>query len=165
MSNYYSWPAPHFLQQTDQPPQALAAAPLSNPANQMLSAANSVLTDVVNMTSRGRVSKPARRRKRVSSRTPTTVLSTDTRNFRAMVQQFTGGPLADHDHPIVNSSSTTNPGSLMFSNYSDAPPLPPSTILSSGGRSEYYYDQLLMQQQQQQLSQENQRRPDHYQMF
>ncbi|KAM3221617.1 VQ motif-containing protein 22-like [Capsicum annuum] len=42
----------------------------------------------------GRVSKPIRRRSRASRRTPTTVLNTDTANFRAMVQQFTGGPVA-----------------------------------------------------------------------
>lgn len=42
----------------------------------------------------GRVSKPKRRRSRASRRTPTTLLSTDTTNFRAMVQQFTGGPAA-----------------------------------------------------------------------
>ncbi|CAK9176472.1 unnamed protein product [Ilex paraguariensis] len=40
----------------------------------------------------GRVSKPVRRRSRASRRTPTTLLNTDTTNFRAMVQQFTGGP-------------------------------------------------------------------------
>ncbi|GAB4847792.1 hypothetical protein Ancab_026855 [Ancistrocladus abbreviatus] len=40
----------------------------------------------------GRVSKPIRRRSRASRRTPTTLLNTDTTNFRAMVQQFTGGP-------------------------------------------------------------------------
>ncbi|CAN4110061.1 unnamed protein product [Withania somnifera] len=42
----------------------------------------------------GRVSKPIRRRSRASRRTPTTVLNTDTANFRAMVQQFTGGHVA-----------------------------------------------------------------------
>ncbi|KAJ0232756.1 VQ motif-containing protein [Hirschfeldia incana] len=41
-----------------------------------------------------RVSKPTRRRSRASRRTPTTLLNTDTANFRAMVQQFTGGPSA-----------------------------------------------------------------------
>ncbi|KAK9670075.1 hypothetical protein RND81_13G175300 [Saponaria officinalis] len=40
----------------------------------------------------GRVSKPARQRARASRRTPTTLISTDTVNFRATVQQFTGGP-------------------------------------------------------------------------
>ncbi|PIN06077.1 hypothetical protein CDL12_21383 [Handroanthus impetiginosus] len=42
----------------------------------------------------GRISKPVRRRSRVSSRTPTTVLNTDAANFRAMVQHFTGAPTA-----------------------------------------------------------------------
>ncbi|XP_038898930.1 VQ motif-containing protein 22-like [Benincasa hispida] len=36
--------------------------------------------------------KPVRKRSRASRRTPTTVLNTDAANFRAMVQQFTGGP-------------------------------------------------------------------------
>lgn len=40
----------------------------------------------------GRVGKAARRRSRASRKTPTTVLNTDTTNFRAMVQQFTGVP-------------------------------------------------------------------------
>ncbi|KAG2239192.1 hypothetical protein Bca4012_023953 [Brassica carinata] len=47
----------------------------------------------VNPESR-RVSKPTRRRSRASRRTPTTLLNTDTANFRAMVQQYTGGPSA-----------------------------------------------------------------------
>ncbi|KAK8569044.1 hypothetical protein V6N12_007576 [Hibiscus sabdariffa] len=42
----------------------------------------------------GRVGNPVRRRSRASRRTPTTLLNTDTMNFRAMVQQFTGGPSA-----------------------------------------------------------------------
>lgn len=42
----------------------------------------------------GRVAKPIRRRSRASRRTPTTLLNTDTANFRAMVQHFTGGPAA-----------------------------------------------------------------------
>ncbi|XP_022940097.1 VQ motif-containing protein 22-like [Cucurbita moschata] len=40
----------------------------------------------------GRVSKPVRKRTRASRRTPTTLFNTDAANFRAMVQQFTGGP-------------------------------------------------------------------------
>lgn len=41
----------------------------------------------------GRVTRPnnTRRRTRASRKTPTTLLNTDTTNFRAMVQQFTGG--------------------------------------------------------------------------
>ncbi|KAE8708071.1 Choline-phosphate cytidylyltransferase B [Hibiscus syriacus] len=40
----------------------------------------------------GHVGKPARKRSRASRRTPTTMFNTDTANFRAMVQHFTGGP-------------------------------------------------------------------------
>ncbi|KAG9147789.1 hypothetical protein Leryth_003412 [Lithospermum erythrorhizon] len=47
-----------------------------------------------NLSPEGRVSKPARRRSRASRRTPTTLVNTDPSNFRAMVQQFTGGPAA-----------------------------------------------------------------------
>ncbi|KAE8673055.1 hypothetical protein F3Y22_tig00111812pilonHSYRG00018 [Hibiscus syriacus] len=69
----------------------------------------------------GRVGKPARKRSRASRRTPTTLLNTDTTNFRAMVQQFTGNPsLAPGSaHPVdrllgsvledVNSILTTVP--------------------------------------------------------
>ncbi|KAL5199745.1 hypothetical protein ABZP36_020948 [Zizania latifolia] len=39
-----------------------------------------------------RIGKPARRRSRASRRAPVTLLNTDTANFRAMVQQFTGIP-------------------------------------------------------------------------
>ncbi|KAJ8532052.1 hypothetical protein K7X08_011975 [Anisodus acutangulus] len=71
----------------------------------------------------GRVSKPIRRRSRASRQKPTTVLNTDTANFRAMVQQFTGGPVAPsalqgayldfgshniHQQQIVNPVTTVN---------------------------------------------------------
>ncbi|KAJ0242062.1 VQ domain-containing protein [Hirschfeldia incana] len=44
-----------------------------------------------------------KKRSRVSRRAPTTVLTTDTSNFRAMVQEFTGNPST----PFTGSSSTT----------------------------------------------------------
>ncbi|XP_041009563.1 VQ motif-containing protein 22 [Juglans microcarpa x Juglans regia] len=56
----------------------------------------------------GRVSKPIRRRSRASRRTPTTLLNTDTTNFRAMVQQFTGGPSATF------ASAGAHPGAPNF---------------------------------------------------
>ncbi|KAF8067438.1 hypothetical protein N665_1153s0006 [Sinapis alba] len=59
----------------------------------------------------GRVTKPARRRSRASRRTPTTLLNTDTSNFRAMVQQFTGGPSA----MAFGSGNTTSGFSLTSS--------------------------------------------------
>ncbi|XP_050230832.1 VQ motif-containing protein 22 [Mercurialis annua] len=53
-----------------------------------------VTTTVTTPSNEGRVSRPVRRRSRASRRTPTTLLNTDTSNFRAMVQQFTGAPTA-----------------------------------------------------------------------
>ncbi|KAL2316524.1 hypothetical protein Fmac_030400 [Flemingia macrophylla] len=52
------------------------------------------VTTTAQLSPEGRVSKPIRRRSRASRRTPTTLLNTDTTNFRAMVQQFTGAPSA-----------------------------------------------------------------------
>ncbi|CAN6990738.1 unnamed protein product, partial [Brassica rapa subsp. trilocularis] len=59
----------------------------------------------------GRVTKPARKRSRASRRTPTTLLNTDTSNFRAMVQQYTGGPSA----MAFGSGNTTSGFSLTAS--------------------------------------------------
>lgn len=50
----------------------------------------------------GRVGKPARRRSRASRRAPVTLLNTDTSNFRAMVQQFTGIPSGPYGPPGAN---------------------------------------------------------------
>ncbi|KAF8687283.1 hypothetical protein HU200_042963 [Digitaria exilis] len=52
-----------------------------------------------------RVGKPARRRSRASRRAPVTLLNTDTANFRAMVQQFTGiptPPAGAFGGPVIN---------------------------------------------------------------
>ncbi|KAF5177869.1 hypothetical protein FRX31_032543, partial [Thalictrum thalictroides] len=46
-------------------------------------------TGTTNLNPEGRVSKPTRRR-RASRAAPTTLVNTDTTNFRSMVQQFTG---------------------------------------------------------------------------
>ncbi|KAI5406732.1 hypothetical protein KIW84_053133, partial [Lathyrus oleraceus] len=62
-------------------------------------------TSATNLGPDGRVSKPIRRRSRASRRTPTTLLNTDTTNFRAMVQQFTGGPIA----PFAAAASSSPP--------------------------------------------------------
>ncbi|XP_010440340.1 PREDICTED: VQ motif-containing protein 22 [Camelina sativa] len=64
-----------------------------------------------------RVAKPTRRRSRVSRRTPTTLLNTDTANFRAMVQQFTGGPSA-----VAFGSSSSSGFSLTSSDPSAGAP-------------------------------------------
>lgn len=59
------------------------------------------------LTPKGNVCKPIRRRSRASKRTPTTLLNANTTNFRALVQQFTGCPttamstLGVHKGPIT----------------------------------------------------------------
>ncbi|KAF5735664.1 mental retardation GTPase activating protein 4 [Tripterygium wilfordii] len=63
---------------------------------------------VPNLSPEGRVSKPTRRRSRASRRTPTTLLNTDTSNFRAMVQQFTGGPTAPFGSTVQQHAGVQN---------------------------------------------------------
>ncbi|KAK7412989.1 hypothetical protein VNO78_04794 [Psophocarpus tetragonolobus] len=68
------------------------------------SESNSILSQ---LSPKGNVSKPIRRRSRASKRTPTTLLNANTTNFRALVQQFTGCPsttmstLGVHKGPIT----------------------------------------------------------------
>ncbi|CAL5061530.1 unnamed protein product [Urochloa decumbens] len=53
--------------------------------------------------------KPPRKRPRASRRPPTTVLTTDTSNFRAMVQEFTGIPAPPPFAPHLGG-----PGGVLF---------------------------------------------------
>ncbi|WVY91072.1 hypothetical protein V8G54_036586 [Vigna mungo] len=81
----------HFYQQTQFSGGGQELLPSS------VSEATTVTTTTVapaQLSPEGGVSKPVRRRYRASRRTPTTLLNTDTTNFRAMVQQFTGAPSA-----------------------------------------------------------------------
>ncbi|CAA7020560.1 unnamed protein product [Microthlaspi erraticum] len=50
------------------------------------------------------VTKKTKKRSRASRRAPTTILTTDTSNFRAMVQEFTGIPAP----PLFNNNSVVN---------------------------------------------------------
>ncbi|WOL03360.1 Cytochrome P450 [Canna indica] len=103
----------------------------------------------------GRVARPARRRTRTSRKAPVTLLNTDTTNFRAMVQQFTGFPSAP-----PQSSSYGRPGfGLSSTGFNDPPPPPATTVAPLGQylqqRSQYNLEQQqyyqLQQQQQQQM--------------
>ncbi|XP_031254165.1 VQ motif-containing protein 22 [Pistacia vera] len=79
-------------------------------ASSSASAAAASGSNIGNLSPDGRVSKPVRRRSRASRRTPTTLLNTDTTNFRAMVQQFTGGPTA----PFASGPHPGGPSGFNF---------------------------------------------------
>ncbi|XP_061344160.1 VQ motif-containing protein 22-like [Gastrolobium bilobum] len=122
------------------------------PAGQVLpssvSEATTVTTTITTPTQlspEGRVSKPIRRRSRASRRTPTTLLNTDTTNFRAMVQQFTGGPTA----PFAPTASIPLPN-LGFGFGSRPVSMNPNGLMLAP--SGYHLEQ--QQQQQQQLYQQ-----------
>lgn len=91
------------------------ARPVGLFTSNQISDATTVTTNTISSASggglspEGRVSKPVRKRSRASRRTPTTLLNTDTANFRAMVQQFTGGSLASF--PSTGSSSSSSSSS------------------------------------------------------
>lgn len=112
-------PNDHWLQfyQQDFPNQTLSADQYITNTTSATTVTTAVLppetmnptspTSSTHMGPEGRVSKPTRRRSRASRRTPTTLLNTDTTNFRAMVQQFTGGPVAPFASPSLSLASTT----------------------------------------------------------
>jgi len=78
--------------------------PPTMPSSESNSNSNSISNQ---LTPKGNVCKPIRRRSRASKRTPTTLLNANTTNFRALVQQFTGCPttaistLGVHKGPIT----------------------------------------------------------------
>ncbi|PWA41842.1 VQ motif-containing protein 22 [Artemisia annua] len=111
----------------------------------------------------GRVIRPnnPRRRSRASRRTPTTLLNTDTSNFRAMVQQFTGGGNGSNAFASaptsMNSYNTDSPGLSYHGTGSriTAPPLggysvelrPPlhQQYYSAGGDHQYGFVQSVQE--------------------
>ncbi|QCD78948.1 uncharacterized protein LOC114187074 [Vigna unguiculata] len=112
----------------------------------------------------GRVGKPTRRRSRASRRTPTTLLNTDTTNFRAMVQQFTGGPNAPFA-PSPSAAPQVLPNLLGFGFPSrPIPSLSPTPlVMSSSPPLSYHHLQQGQHHQQQQnmFQQQNQ----HYNLY
>lgn len=99
-----------------------------------------------------RVGKPARRRSRASRRAPVTLLNTDTANFRAMVQQFTG-------IPAPPAGAFGAPGGVPVINFAgDYGFPPPAGVMSFDHRSQQQHppaaaalhEQLRRQHQQQQ---------------
>ncbi|GFP96569.1 hypothetical protein PHJA_001801000 [Phtheirospermum japonicum] len=77
------------INQIEVPPPSTATATTTTTASRN----NNITLD------QGRIRKPNRRRSRVSQRAPATLVNTDATNFRAMVQQFTGGPSARSQLP------------------------------------------------------------------
>ncbi|XP_066387838.1 calmodulin-binding protein 25-like isoform X2 [Miscanthus floridulus] len=78
--------------------------------------------------------KPAKKRPRASRRPPTTVLTTDTSNFRAMVQEFTGfpaPPFAPAPPPAFRPRLLGGPPSFLMR----PSPLKYSVLLPPGGPS------------------------------
>ncbi|XP_030546625.1 VQ motif-containing protein 22 [Rhodamnia argentea] len=128
---------------------ATAAIPVAAPGH---AATLSNLGPSSHLSPEGGVAKPARRRSRASRRTPTTVMNTDTTNFRALVQQFTGGPSAPF-------GSGPGPGMLSF-NFGLGGPGQAGVSRPGGmGPSGFHVQYQVQQQQphhQQQLYQQHQ---------
>ncbi|XP_071704557.1 uncharacterized protein [Rutidosis leptorrhynchoides] len=77
-------------------------------------------TSISNQLSR--VTRPTntRRRSRASRRTPTTLLNTDTTNFRAMVQRFTGGGNAGGDPVFLSNESSVSSTNQFLNPYNSS---------------------------------------------
>lgn len=64
----------------------------------------------MHVSAHGGIGKPTKRRSRASRKGPITLFNTDTANFRAMVQQYTGAPTV----AISSSGSQPNPPTINF---------------------------------------------------
>ncbi|XP_026380747.1 VQ motif-containing protein 22-like [Papaver somniferum] len=126
----------------------MAANSLSSTGSHMVGTNNMMSSSAIrenfhlSYTPDGRVSKPSRKRTRVSAKKDhTTILNTDISNFRAMVQQFTGAPQS----AFLSTSSL--PGVNLSANYSM------STYDQQAGHQLHPYQQQQQQQQQQLMMQ------------
>ncbi|XVE48452.1 hypothetical protein DITRI_Ditri01bG0003500 [Diplodiscus trichospermus] len=68
----------------------LTASSCATSISNKLSPSGSFVAASDHLTPTGSISKPIRKRSRASKRTPTTLLNADSKNFRSLVQQFTG---------------------------------------------------------------------------
>jgi VQ motif len=105
----------------------------------------------------GRVGKSPRRRSRASRRAPVTLLNTDTSNFRAMVQQFTGIPSGPYSSGSLPGSGGGSGPTISFGLDFGAPMRPGGGVMSFGQlqpqqyhRQPPFQDQVFSSQQQQQ---------------
>ncbi|KAI0494979.1 hypothetical protein KFK09_025125 [Dendrobium nobile] len=130
----------------DRPHQSHATASVIEDSTTELTMPISV--DVAAAASGSRGNKPARKRSRTSRRAPTTLLNTDTTNFRAMVQQFTGVPSVPYTASYMPAGATTLNFGIGFHNPVSQSP----TILPSYGvqQNQYQYQYQYRQPPQQQ---------------
>ncbi|KAL6529807.1 hypothetical protein OROGR_015430 [Orobanche gracilis] len=143
MSNPSDWLSQSYhtdyfnFTQSETPP-ATVVGEGSGGATSIISRSNNLNPD------QGRVAKPVRRaRSRTSRRPPTTLLNTDTSNFRAMVQRFTGGPAAAYaaGFQVQNGGGAINFMEHVSAARSGGAPLP------SSGYCVQYPNQELQRQQ------------------
>lgn len=91
--------------------------------------------------------KPSRKRPRTSRRAPTTLLNTDTSNFRAMVQRFTGVQSAPYGTAVVPGGGTTLNFGIGFNNPASQPAALPSFEAEETRPNQYQYQYQHLQQQ------------------
>lgn len=108
-------------------------------------------------TEAARVGKSPRRRSRASRRAPVTLLNTDTSNFRAMVQQFTGIPSGPYSSSGLPGSSSGSGPTISFGLDFSTPVRPSGGVMSFGQlqpqqyqRQTPFQEQVFASQQQQQ---------------
>ncbi|KAK8504208.1 hypothetical protein V6N13_062565 [Hibiscus sabdariffa] len=105
---------------------------------------------------KGCISKPIRRRSRASKTTPITLLNADAKNFRSLVQQFTGcrhRSTSDGTRGPVNINfALANANNDHHYNYSttwDHAPIQPQPFVDTKNEQQHYYQQQVSNEEQQ----------------
>jgi VQ motif len=106
-----------------------------------------------------------RRRSRASRRAPVTLLNTDTNNFRAMVQQFTGIPSGPYSSGSLPGSSSGSGPTISFGVDFGAPMRPSGGEMSFGQLQPQQYHRQPPFQEQDFSSQQQQQQYQYGNMF
>lgn len=106
------------------------------------------------LTPRGCVSKPVKRRSRASKKTPTTLLNADANNFRALVQKFTGCPSTTFSFGSKNGPVNLNFG--LGNQQNDQIGCATATSAAANYGNNYYCDYQQSHHHQQQPQQQQQ---------
>lgn len=128
----------------DQAMDGLPMVVTTSVTNSTMLSPNSSCATNGQLTPKGNVSKPIRRRSRASKRTPTTLLNANTNNFRALVQQFTGCP-----NTSISFRNQKGPVNLDFGKGRDQENQRIVTSVMAPFGSNYYYHQQSDQSSQQ----------------